>query len=101
MNRRNLLKALLVLPATAVAAPLAALAPKPFAKGGLVSHEVGTIVIHNCSLPISMVHTRSSKPGNVEIEIHCDVSRLQADLSSLPDTIRRIIAQEAMRKRLR
>jgi hypothetical protein len=59
MNRRNLLKALFALPAAAVAAPLAALSSKPFARGGIVPDNTPSLVgQHSCAfrIPASLVH---------------------------------------------
>jgi hypothetical protein len=101
MNRRSLLKALLALPVAAAAAPLSALAPKPFADCGFVSEKSpGDLVVnvcgHSCTLPVTMRQVPSRQVGTINVEIRCDTSKLEADL----ERIKKTISRDIWRKRL-
>jgi hypothetical protein len=80
MDRRNLLKAFFALPAAAVAVPLAALAPKPFAAGGIVHNDTPYLVGQGFVGPLK---GPSKNIGEVVVHIRCDTSQLEADIKSL------------------
>jgi hypothetical protein len=97
MNRRHLLKALFAVPVAAIAAPLAAaLAPKPFADGGIVPPI--PYIVGQCEIPVTTKAIPSHNPGTLCLEIHCDTSALNRDLSTIRKDIERHIRHSVSRR---
>lgn len=96
MNRRYLLKALFAVPLAAVAAPLAAaLAPKPFAKGGIVPagtpYLVGeSLIPDSIHLPVTTsVDKGPTQVGTITINLKCDTANLEDALLKIQRNFRR------------
>jgi hypothetical protein len=98
MNRRNFFRGLFALPIAAIAAPLAALAPKPFADGGIIPQDKPYIVGEHrfpC-FGVDDASPRTGKMGELVIHLRCDTTEFEADLEAAERRLKRIIAMKRL-----